>query len=45
MATYHPSFVLRAPGEEARHAARAAMVEAVRTALALPTSAPPGPSG
>ena len=45
---YHPSYVLRVPGEEAKAQAFASMVEGLREAkrLALstrPTAPPPGP--
>lgn len=36
VATYHPSYVLRVPSAEAKAQARAALVEALRTAAQLP---------
>jgi DNA polymerase len=42
--TYHPSYVLRVPGEDAKHAAFAAMVQGMKLAQSLldrPLDAPP----
>lgn len=43
VAVYHPSYVLRVPGEEAKHMARAQMVAGLREAVRLLTAPPPEP--